>query len=232
MTSKRASAVAQQPMRARHVAAGQHEAVAALGQRVQQSRAARGAGRGSFRTSAARALRRAGTSPGRSPARARVSRRSVRSNASRAERRLASPASAVDVNGDAAATARWKRSGVLAARSTSMYWHWSRPSRSASACSSVVRPVPQPPSTTGMRGGRRPRARPGRAARVRRGEPSSARVSSMGIRHSALARGAESLRDTRRRRAAPRPVPGSHVSTRASRSSASREPSATITMPA
>ena len=70
-----------------------------------------------------------------------------------AEMAHAGKLSEASMNGDAASTAAWNRSGVLAERSTSMYWQLVRPKRSASACSSVVRPVPQPPSTTGTRDG-------------------------------------------------------------------------------
>ena len=83
---------------------------------------------------------------GRARPREEVERRVERRARARAVR-------AGDENGDAAVTALQKRSGVVAVRSTSMYCDVERPTRSRTCCSSVVRPLPQPPSRTGIREG-------------------------------------------------------------------------------
>ena len=97
--------------------------------------------------------------------RARAKKASVASKAPRA------PAGAPSLtgNGAVAATARRKRSGVVAVRSTSMYCADVRPRRSRSCCSSVVRPLPHPPTSTGIRDGEASSAATMRRVRVLRG---------------------------------------------------------------
>ncbi len=102
------------------------------------------------------------------------------SNASRGDRASADTSGAV--KGEAISTVRSRRSGVVAERSMSMYWQPDGPSRSRSRRSRNVRPVPQPPTSTGIRAGRASsaestrRSNPGRAMVIAR--PSSRGVSS------------------------------------------------------
>ena len=146
--------VAQQAMRARHVAAGQHEAVAALASACSSSRSTwRRPGKlskvRSSRTSSSRNV--AGASL---DVRARqAAQRAIERLARRRRRSLARHASIG--NGDAARP----RGGIARACSPRARRRCTgtgrgrcgRPARAAT----VVRPVPQPPITTGMRDGRR-----------------------------------------------------------------------------
>ena len=220
--------IAQQPQRARRVAARQHEAVAAgaeaVDEVVQHAAQAREALEGAQLQELVEQERR----------RLAAARARPREEAERLRRtpRGASPAQPARPagNGDAPVTARRNRSGVVAVRSTSMYCAAVRPMRSRSWCSSVVRPLPHPPTSTGMRDGDASSAAATRRVSVERGV--SMRVPLAWAFEGLRARPQPALQGSRRRHDGRTPMPGSQVSTRSSFSSASAVPSATTTMPA
>src|SRR5207253_3192001 len=96
---------------------------------------------------------------------ARLKNASVASNAARAP----AGAGSVTGNGELDTIALRKRSGVVAQRSTSIYRAPVRPSRSLICCTSVVRPLPQPPTRTGIREGDASSAASTRRVRLVRG---------------------------------------------------------------
>ena len=143
--------VAQQSMRAGDVTRGQHEAVGAVRERVDEI--------AQDVTQAREAFERAEFEHFIEQERARLAagRRAVSkkaSSASNASRALVGAVSEpCQRNGEVDVTAARNRSGVVAQRSTSMYWAALRPMRSLRRRSKDVRPVPHPPRMTGIREG-------------------------------------------------------------------------------
>ena len=228
--------VAQQPVRARDVAAGQHEPVAARRERADQVAQHACAARGSSRTCAARGTRRAGTSPASSRARApcrgtRAPRRTRRARPAalagcpygvrRERRRLAQ-----------------RLQEPLGRRRDPLDVHVLR----LVAPDQVAQPQQQrrAAAAAAAEDDGNPRARPGRSVEGR--EHAALERRALGDHHRRVSPASacrfRSLALWRWRRDSPAsawrttPLPGSQVRTRCSFSSASRVPSATITMPA
>ena len=191
---------------------------------------------GSSRTSAARGTHRGGTSPARLRARARCQARSA------SRRRRLARSTSLRPRRDSCGTRTARRRGSTGT-SAPAWWRRARHRCTGRPCgreghetrsSSDVRPVPQPPSTTGMRGP--PLAAPSSAVSTRRSRtdaPESSLSRSSSRRHvdAEAASRVDCFRITRVR-VAHDPDPGVARQHALQFSSASRDPSATTTIPA
>ena len=221
MTSTRSADRGQKPQRPRDVPRRQDEAVGRLPTAPRSGRGARAAGRGKFsnvRNSSTSSSRNVTGAPDRP--RAPWKNASSASKASRGESRLGGHVRRRETARSSAPCAAGARAWSPSARRRCT-GSPTGPAARATGAAGSVRPVPQPPTSTGIRAGGASsaestrRSNPG--ARWSSARPSLGRVRRHRQPDAARWPPSRSLRGSRHRRGATTPMPGSLVSTRSSR---------------